>query len=185
MFVWFLSETTFPSYSVANNAISDLGTFCPTTGPCYLPPDWMYFDGSEVVLGLLVIVGAYYFYRAFRYKPVAVTLGVAGFGGIGIGLFNESFGVVHHIFSLVTFLLMGLLAMMTFRFQKPPLSYFSLLMGLITLGALILYAPNSGAYGTTMGIGPGGLERLIVYPVLLWGLGFGGHLMALEDPART
>jgi len=31
-----------------------------------------------------------------------------------------------------------------------------------------------------MGIGPGGLERMMAFPVLLWAIGFGGHLMGRD-----
>ena len=31
----------------------------------------------------------------------------------------------------------------------------------------------------------GGMERMVVYPVLVWSIAFGGHMMALEDPAKA
>ncbi|MCX9076244.1 MAG: hypothetical protein OIN88_16610 [Candidatus Methanoperedens sp.] len=43
----------------------------------------------------------------------------------------------------------------------------------MTLAALVLY--GSDIY---LGLGPGGMERMIAYPVLLWGTGFGGYLMS-------
>jgi len=179
--LWFLSETTYPNYSVANNYISDLGTTCPSSGPCYVPPAWWVFNSSEVIFGILILIGVVFFFRAYPYRAVAVMLGIAGIGLVGVGVFNESFGLAHGLFSLVIFLFAGLSAIITFRLQKPPLSYVSALLGAVSLVALILYIPGTGSFGTTMGIGPGGLERLIVYPVLVWVLGFGGHLMAVED----
>ena len=42
-------------------------------------------------------------------------------------------------------------------------------------------AGNAAAFGP---IGHGGTERMIVYPVMLWMLAFGGYLMAArESPA--
>jgi len=110
-----------------------------------------------------------------------VMLGIAGISLIGVGTFNESFGILHGLFSLLIFLFAGLSAIVTYRLQKPPLSYASVMLGVITLISLILYIPGTGSFGNTLGIGPGGLERLIVYPVLVWTIGFGGHLMAIED----
>jgi len=79
----------------------------------------------------------------------------------------------------VVFLFAGLSAIATYRFQKKPMGYFSAILGVITLIALILYVGD-----IYLGLGPGGMERMIVYPALLWAMGFGGHLMGLEDKAR-
>jgi hypothetical membrane protein len=179
--LWFLSETWYPGYSVANNYISDLGTNCPSSGSCYVPPAWWVFNSSEVILGLLVILGAYFWYQSFRWKPAYALLMLSGIGITGVGVFNETFGIVHGLFSLLVFLSLGLAAVTLFRFQRWPLSYFSLILGIISLVALIMYVPDSGVYfGGQLGIGPGGLERLIVYPMMVWGLGFAGQLMATE-----
>jgi hypothetical membrane protein len=175
--LWFISETLYPNYSVANNYISDLGTTCRSTGPCYVPPAWWLFNSSEIIFGILILVGVFFFYRDYPYKPVALMLGLSGMSLIGVGTLNESFSPWHSIFSLLIFLFAGLSAIVTFRFQKAPLSYFSAILGAITLVALILYVPDAGSFGNALGIGAGGLERLIVYPVLVWTIAFGGHLM--------
>lgn len=180
--LWMLSEVLYPNYSVMSNYISDLGTNCPSNGgACYVPPAWWAFNASEVVFGILIAVSAYFFYRAYAYRPTSVIIGITGFALIGVGVFNESFGTAHSLFSLVTFLFAGLSAIVTFRFQKSPLSYVSVILGVVSLISLILYIPGNGAFGTTIGIGPGGLERMIVYPVLMWSIGFGGHLIGRED----
>lgn len=178
--LWFVAEATYPNYSVANNYISDLGTNCPPSGPCYVPPNWWLFNASEVVFGILILLGAMFFFRTYPYKPAVAMLAVAGIGLIGVGTFNESFSLLHGLFSLITFLFAGLAAIVTFRFQKPPLSYFSAILGAVSLIALVLYIPGTGSFGNTLGIGPGGLERLIVYPVLIWSAAFGGHLMDMD-----
>jgi hypothetical protein len=67
------------------------------------------------------------------------------------------------------------------RSQKAPLSYFSPILGLMTLTAMLLYIPDTGSFGTAMGISIGGLEKLIVYPVLFWAISFAGHLIGMED----
>lgn len=182
--LWMLAEVFYPDYSVKANYISDLGTTCFPVGGCYVPPAWWMFNASEVVFGVLVAVGAYFFFRAYRYKPATALIAVAGLALIGVGVFNESWSPWHGLFSLVTFLFAGLSAVATFRFQKAPLSYISVLLGAITLLSLILYIPDAGAFGNTIGVGPGGLERLIVYPALLWGISFGGYLLGQGDVQR-
>lgn len=182
--LWMLAEVFYPNYSVANNYISDLGTTCPSAGgQCYVPAAWWMFNASEVIFGILIALSAYYLYRAYRYKSITAMIAVTGLALIGVGTLNESFSPWHSIFSLITFLFAGLSAIVTFRFQRPPLSYLSVLFGVISLIALLLYVPGGGDFGNTIGIGPGGLERLIVYPVLVWSIAFGGYLVGQEDTA--
>jgi len=49
----------------------------------------------------------------------------------------------------------------------------SLISGLTSLTALALFATNN-----YLGLGHGGMERLIVYPVLAWGLLIAGYLLS-------
>ena len=168
-------NSTGYAYSVYNNYISDLGALCRTT--CTAVPSALLFDTSIIILGLLILAAAYFLQQGFHWKPATAMIAIAGIGALGVGLFPETTGIWHHIFSLITFLFTGLAALVTARFQKKPMFYFSIILGLATLAALFLYIGSEYA-----GLGPGGMERMIVYPVLLWAIGFGGHLMASEDP---
>jgi hypothetical membrane protein len=181
-----VAEFVYPGYSVSLNYISDLGPPCAGGTACPSQTSWVIFDVSIALLGLLVLVSAYFLYRYFRWKPLAGLVGVAGIGALGVGIFNETAPyMLHSIFSLITFIGIGLAAVVSYRFQKAPLSYFAVIMGAITLLSLVLYIPGTGTdYGGALGIGAGGLERMIVYPVLLWSIAFGGHLMAMEAPPR-
>ena len=178
-----VAEAVYPGYNVANNYISDLGPPCQGGLACGSQTSWWIFDGSIILLGLLLLLSAFYINRYFHWMPATGFVVLSGVGVIGIGVFNESAPfMLHGIFSLLTFIAIGLSAVVTFWLQKPPMSYFSVVLGLASLLALILYIPNTGSdFGSYLGIGTGGLERMIVYPVLLWGVGFGGHLMAMDD----
>lgn len=176
-----VAEFVYPGYSVSQNRISDLGPPCVGGGGCPSQSSWLLFDASIAVMGVAVILSGLLIQRYFRWKPFTGMILVAGIGAVGVGIFNETAPYdLHGILSLVTFLAIGLSAILSFRLQKAPLSYFAVIMGLLTLAFLVLYVPASGSEGTAMGIGPGGLERLIVYPVLFWSLGFSGHLMATD-----
>jgi len=59
------------------------------------------------------------------------------------------------------------------------MSYFSVLLGVITFIAGILDISN-----VYLGLGAGGMERMLLYPMFVWAIGFGGNLMALEDKVR-
>lgn len=175
-----LAEVYFPSYNVSSNTISDLGAFC-TGGVCVVnQPTSTIFTFSIVILGLLILVAAYFIQRSFHYTPASIVGAIAGVGSIGVGLFPETTGIWHGLFALITFISIGLTAIIGARFARKPLFYFSVILGLFTLAALVL---NVGQ--EYLGVGQGGMERMIVYPVLLWGIGFGGHLMAMDDKMTT
>jgi len=63
-------------------------------------------------------------------------------------------------------------AIISYRITRRPLSYFSVALGVIALAALVLLFSYFD-----MGIGRGGMERMIVFPSLVWALGFGGFMM--------
>ena len=182
---WILSEIIYSAnvangYSESSNYISDLGANCPSSGPCYIPPSATLYNSTVAILGLLILVSALYLFRAYRWKPAAALMALTGIGAVGVGVFPETAGFLHPLFSLITFLFAGLTAIVAARFQKAPLSLFSVILGLVTLFALIAYID-----GEYVGLGAGGMERLVVLPVLVWGIGFGGHLMAKEDKPPT
>ncbi len=162
-----IAEALHPGYSVSNNFVSDLG----------VGPAAAVFNGSVFLLGLLVVVAAFLGRRMFE-RVFLVLLVITGIGAMGVGVFTEDAGVLHTIVSLVAFLFAGLSAIWSFRLQKPPMSYLSAVLGILGLAALVLF--GSGTYA---GLGRGGMERMIVYPVLAWAMAFGASLMSAEATA--
>ncbi|MDA4128594.1 MAG: DUF998 domain-containing protein [Thaumarchaeota archaeon] len=170
-----LAEIFYPNYNVATNTVSDLGATCGSTCQIFQPSSTI-FNGSIVILGVLFIIAAYLLKRA-SFSKLFIALGaIAGVGAVGVGTFPETTGIFHSIFSLIVFLFAGLSAIAAYRVEKPPLTYLSVILGLFTLVSLVLYVGE-----IYLGLGPGGMERMIVYPVLLWVIGFGGHLMSLDN----
>ena len=173
-----VSEALYPTYSTSRNYISDLG----------VGPSALIWNSSVFLMGLLVLVGAFFLQRAFRFELLTVMLVLTGVGAMGVGIFTEAFGVLHMIASLVTFLFCGLSAIVSvlcsrvhkFPLVKMPSSALSIILGLMTLVALALF--GSGQY---LGLGAGGMERMIAYPALMWGAGFGGYLIAYPEERRT
>jgi len=184
------NETGY-TYSVASNYISDLGANCFPSGVCYIPPSALLFASSVVILGLTFLICAYFLHRAFRWMPATLLVAITGLGAIGVGVLPETTGIIHEVPSLVTFLFAGLSAIASYKLQKKPLGYLSVFLGVLTIASLILAVPatwqfrltasNSGFY---LGLGIGGIERLVFYPAILWAISFGSHLMATEDKPR-
>ncbi|OWP56028.1 MAG: hypothetical protein B2I17_08620 [Thermoplasmatales archaeon B_DKE] len=155
-----LAELVYPDYSVSGNYISDLGV----GGTAYI------FNTSIVVLGLLIIVTGYFIRKLSR--PLLIILILAGIGAMGVGLFPETTGSPHLIFSLIVFLMASIAPYFLVVKIRNLMSVMWAILGTVGLIALILYIP-----GIYLGLGHGGMERMIVYPDLLWGIGFGGWLI--------
>jgi hypothetical membrane protein len=171
-----LSEIYYPGYDVSANFISDLGATCRGSVCRFVQPSSDIFDASVVLMGILLLLVSYYLWRGSGSKALPLFEGLAGAGAVGVGIFNESYGGAHVFFSALTFVAAGIQALLVFKVAKAPYSFFSAVTGVVTLAATALYSTD--AY---LGLGAGGMERMVVYPVLIGGVAFGGYLMALGD----
>ena len=165
-----VAEALYTGYSTSENYISDLG----------VGPSSLIFNSSLFLLGVLTVGGAYFIQRAFDFRLFSIFAAITGVGAMGVGLFTEDAGVVHAVFSFITFLFAGLSTIMSYKLQKPPFSHFSVILGVVVLLALVLFAS-----GTFLGLGKGGMERMIAYTALLWAIGFGGHLISYSSDTST
>ena len=86
---------------------------------------------------------------------------------------------LHGIFALMAFMFFNVEAIAVGTLVNGPMRVASWVAGLIGIGFVVLMvigdAGNPGVFGP---IGHGGAERMIVYPVMLWLMAFGGYLMA-------
>lgn len=160
-----VAEALYPDYSVSKNYISDLGVGSTA----------LLFNSSVFLLGLITVVGAYVAQRAFGFRVFTVLLLLTGIGAMGVGLFPEDVPVFHGVFSLIAFLFGGISVVVSYKLQNSPLSFFSVILGAMGLAALALFVS-----GTYLGLGPGGMERMIAHPVLLWAVSFGGYLLSTK-----
>jgi hypothetical membrane protein len=93
-----IAEALYPGYSISENHISDLG----------VGPSAAIFNSSVFSLGVMIVIGAYFFWREFDSKLFFIFLVLAGFGAMGVGFFTEDAGTIHAVVSLITFLFGGL-----------------------------------------------------------------------------
>jgi hypothetical membrane protein len=167
-----ISEALYSGYSISGNYISDLG----------VGPSSNIFNSSIFLLGLLIIIGTYLLQSALKeYKLLTMMLILTAIGAMGVGVFTENFAIIHKVMSAIVFLFGGLSAIFSvicshihkFKLVKMPFSAVAVILGLMSLAPLALFAGK-----IDLGLGPGGMERMIAYQLLMWGAGFGGYLIA-------
>ena len=163
-----VAEALYPGYSISTNYISDLG----------IGPSSTVFNTSIFFLGLLSLIGIYFLYRAYNLKVIIILFTIAALAAMGVGIFTENSETMHMIASIVVFLFSGLSAISSYKITKYPFNIIVILLGLTSLLAMILFMGN-----IYLGLGVGGMERMIVYPILIWMIGFGGYLIALPEKA--
>jgi hypothetical membrane protein len=177
-----IAEALYPGYSVSDNYISDLG----------VGPSAIVFNSSAFLLGLLLLAGTYLQRRSPNFKTLNILLLLMAIGAMGVGVFTKDFTLAHGAVSSMAFFFAGLSAIASFKVLQKPLSLISIVLGAMTLTALALFSAGiitSGsltsniAYDSSffLGLGPGGMERMIVYPALMWLAAFSGHLVTKRE----
>jgi hypothetical membrane protein len=170
------AEVLYPGYSTIKE-ISDLGASRPPDS-VIMEPSATIFNTTMVVTGGLVLTGTGLLSRRVGRRGVTVALALFGFGVIGVGFFPGNRVPWHGLFALLTFVSGGVSALAAVRFLSGPFRYLSGLAGTIALLALAS-AIFLGDANPLLFLGLGGVERWVVYPILLWLIGFGGYLLGV------
>lgn len=180
MTVIMLAAAMVPSYDFRAAAISGLGVF---------PETVFLFNMSLVLVGVLNLAGGYLSYRTHGKRWLVAIFARAGIGAVGAELFPLDAGGLHGLFALLAFPFFNVQALRTATRLRGAVQALSVLAGGMGLVFVVLMAlgdaGNAAAFGP---IGHGGTERMIVYPVMLWLVAFGGYLLAksegLDVPTR-
>lgn len=175
MTVIMLAASIAPGYDFAGGAISDLGV---------IPETALLFNVSLAAVGILNVFAGWLLFRSRGGVAVLGVFLVAGIGALGAALFPLDRGGLHTIFALLAFvtfnlepLVIGLASRGSFRLVSVLVT----VVGLAFVGVMIVGdGGNPAAFGP---INHGGAERMIVYPVMLWLLAYGGSLTARHDPS--
>lgn len=167
------AEIFYPNYSISLNMISNLGSTAPPHS-IIKEPSARIFDFSIFASGILILLGTYSFKKNSN-RLLTISLLLMGLGVGGVGLFPAFTGHIHLASALLGFLFGSISAILSFQIIKGPFRYFALIFGLVGLTFLItgLIAPRI----IVPILGPGGTERWVAYPLILWLVGFGGYLM--------
>lgn len=177
MTVIMLAAAMVPGYDFRGAAISDLGVFSETA---------MLFNVSLILVGVLNLAGGYFFYRTHGKRWLLAIFTLAGIGALGAGLFPLDTGGLHGLAALLAFVFFNVQAIGSATRLGGVMRALAVLAGAIGLVFVVLMAlgdaGNAAAFGP---IGHGGTERMIVYPVMLWLVAFGGYLLGASDHATV
>ena len=174
------AEALYPaSYSTAANAISDLGGTEPPSS-VVLQPSATIFDLTMMVVGLFVLVASRFVHHVYGRWSLTIPLGVLGASAFGVGLFPGDTGTPHALFAMACFVSGGVAGLTAAIVTGPAFRWLSVALGatsLFVLGSYILLGDAS----PLMELGVGGLERWIVYPIVIWLIAFGAYLVGTAE----
>jgi hypothetical membrane protein len=173
-----VAEALYTGYSISDNYLSDLG----------IGSSSMIFNSSVFLMGLLLIIGAYFLHRAFKFTLLTATFALTAIGSMGVGIFTKDATTIHSITTVIFFLFSGLSAIFAvicsyvhgFKLMEMPFSAIAIILALIELGGFPLFVAR-----INFGLGMGGMQRIVLYPILMWLTAFGGYLMAHPDRPAT
>ncbi len=171
-----------PPYSLARDTISDLGnTACGTwnSRPVCSPLHGL-MNASFIVLGIAMTAGSILISRQCA-KSRAATVGfaamaISGIGVIIVGIFPEnSVPAFHGLGTLIAFTIgnAALIIMAAAPMMPAVLQVYSFLSGALAVLALAIY--STGHY---LGLGEGGMERVVAYPQTVWLIVIGIFLLS-------
>ncbi len=178
-------------YSLLHNYISDLGnTACRAvsiTSPLYIcSPLYKLMNVAFILLGVTLIVGTVLTRNVFsptRLRAVGLILiGIAGIGPILVGLAPENVNTNVHVTGAAIQFIGGnigliMIGALLYQHYQAPWGLCSMIWGMIGLIALVLFM-LCRLTNHSLGLGVGGWERVVVYPLPLWTIVMGFMLLA-------
>jgi hypothetical membrane protein len=172
------AEALYPGvYTTHTNTVSHLGASEPPNS-VVLQPSAAIFDLTMLVTGAMILAGAWFAYRALRRKAVLIPTALLGIGVVGVGTFPLTHPAPHTLFAFTAFLAGGIAVVLTARLTAAPFRYLWTVLGATALVATVFGLDAFRSWWPMAELGEGGLERWIVYPVVLWLVAFGSYLMA-------
>jgi hypothetical membrane protein len=176
------AEALYPGiYTTHTDTVSHLGASEPPNS-VVLQPSAAIFDLTMLVTGAMILAGAWFAYRALRRKAILIPTGLLGVGTLGVGVFPLTHPAPHTLFAFTAFVAGGVAVVLSSRVTTAPFRSLWTALGAIALAATVLALGPFRGWAPLVELGEGGLERWIVYPIVLWLVAFGSYLLATADP---
>ena len=136
------------------------------------------YNSSVLLLGLFMIIGAYYIQQTFKTGIFSILLIIAGLGTAALGLLEQD-STVYFAFATIGYIAFALSAVFSYKFEKTPFNYFSVILGISTLIAFALWVS-----GIELSAGVTITPIIADFPVLLWLLGFGAYILGTSTSEK-
>jgi len=173
------AEFTYPGYSVSLNYISDLGAHAEVPAA--------FFNITIVIFGLAAIYAGFLL-RSSLDRAIGTLTIIAGAGAIIVGVMNEHTIIeIHYTGAFMAFFFGALAVLLSAkRVFKAPMSYLFWVLGSMSLLFLVVFGINMALTEKNyLGLGVGGAERLVAYPIIFWALALGAYLVAVAMMERA
>ncbi len=160
------AAAVYPDYSIRNDAISYLGGSGVKTE--------FFWDFCVLIAGILWIYSTYLLSRKSGIGYSAGTLYLAGIGFLLVGSSPWNlFQSTHYIGAQLIFIFGSVSSIVvSFTLTSGTFARISRILGVLSIAAYV-----SEYFGSDYILGPGGMERMVYYPVLLWSIAFGAYLI--------
>lgn len=171
-----------PHFSWSRNTISDLGnTVCGRwDGRPLCSPQHNLMNLSFVLLGASMLIGSLLIGHVYRNQRGASMgfgcMEIAGAGVALVGLFPEnSVPALHGLGATLSFVFGNVSIVVLGCSLRLPLALrvFSVALGVLALVALVAYESSQ-----SVGLGHGGLERVVAFPQSVWLIVIGVSMLA-------
>jgi hypothetical membrane protein len=179
------AEVLYPAdYNAHRNTVSDLGAMRPDN--IVRQPSAAIFNTTMIIAGALIALAAVLLYRSRAGLLASLPVAGLGVGMVGVGIFpGNTIMAVHQLVSMATFLSGGLAAILTARLSPRALRPVHVVLGGVAL-AFLLGAIFLAGLPVLNRLGEGGVERWIIYPVILWTVVMGAGLASSRpSPAAS
>lgn len=165
------SEALYPNYSVHANSVSELAATTARTT--------LIMEPAGFIWGLCWLFGSYFLMRDTGKRGLLALYMLPAIGVLLAISSPENVNVaIHSVGAVLAFIPGAIAAIYSYRLIQSELKYFSLVLGLVTLFGVILEFGAYYSYVVQQLLGPGGTERIIIYPLLIWLISFGAYLNA-------
>lgn len=176
-------------FSLTKNVISDLAnTACgPYADRFVCSPQHALMNASFLMLGFTMAMGSLLIYQEFQRSRGTLIgfslMAISGLGTLLVGFFPENtISALHGLGAFLTFFLGNLslvILALALKTERPIFRAYTFISGAVSLVALGLFLLH-----IYLGLGPGGMERVVSYPQTIWLTLFGLYMTATRLRAR-
>lgn len=172
------AEALYPvaaAYNTHTSSVSDLAAMRPEN--IVRQPSAMIFNLTLILAGLSIASAAYLLHRAGNGRRTTIPVALLGMGMVGVGFVPGYHHAAHELLAMTAFIAGGVAAILTAKMHTGALRLIHTGLGIISLSSLVVGVLLLN-WTPVARLGEGGVERWVVYPVVLWIVTLGASLAA-------